>query len=275
MDVSKVTESVFKGLEIDLHRFAGVRALRVVHPDVQTISEHRHDWTYIGLHALGRYREVYDGGVADMSGPSAVLHPAGRPHADLVGAEGLETVTIEFDSTWLRLHGFDHPLDRSRVWRGGAVALAARRLARAIRSARATEADLGRATATFLHAAFAAKAKPDFNWLELVENELAQLRPTIAIARRLDLHPAWLARAYRAATGEGLHETARRKRVERACGLLRRTRQPLAEIALASGFCDQGHMNRCFRAVVGRTPLAVRGERTAMLAEETALKNPA
>jgi len=80
------------------------------------------------------------------------------------------------------------------------------------------------------------------------------------IARRLDLHPAWLARAYRHATGEGLHETVRRRRVEQACILLRRSDRPLAEIALAAGFCDQSHMNRGFRATLGRTPAQVRAE---------------
>lgn len=253
---------VFQGLEIELHRHPGVRTLRVVHPDVQQIDEHRHDWAYIGLYTLGRYREFYDGGEAEMDGPSVVFHPAGRPHADLVGSEGLETLTIEFDSSWLRLHGFDLKLDRSRVWRGGPVALGARRLERAIRSGATSDADLAYATANFLDLALRSEAPPHFRWLATVERDLADLRPTADIARRQDLHPAWLARAYRAATGEGLHETARRRRVERACGLLRRTGGPLAEIALAAGFCDQSHMNRAFRAMIGRTPLQVRAERS-------------
>ena len=61
--------------------------------------------------------------------------------------------------------------------------------------------------------------------------------------------------------GEGVGETRRRRRVETASALLRNTRLPLAEVALAAGFCDQSHMNRCFAAVLGRTPLQVRRER--------------
>ena len=258
-----VEPAVFKGLEIELHRYSGARALRVVHPETQQIDEHRHDWAYVGLYTLGQYREYYDGGEEDMAGPSVALHPAGRPHADVVGCEGLETLTIEFDRAWLRLHGFDRPLDRSRIWRGGAVALAGRRLQSVIQPARATEADLGRATAAFLNVALKSDAAPSFGWLPAVERALARGRPTAEIARQLDLHPAWLARAYRAATGEGLHETARRRRVELAAGLLRRSETPLAEIALAAGFCDQSHMNRSFRKLLGRAPLQVRGERLA------------
>lgn len=252
----------FKGMEIELHRYSGARVLRVVHPDRQEIDEHRHDWAYIGLHTLGRYHEIYDGGEARMSGPSAVLHPAGRPHADLVEHVGLETLTIEFDRAWLRLHGFAAPLDRSLAWTGGAVALAGRQLARALSQPEIAEHTIGRATARFLHFAVRAEREVKPAWLDRVRHDLAATATpsTIDLARRLDLHPAWLARAYRQATGEGLHETIRRKRVEQACLLLRRSDRPLAEIALASGFCDQSHMNRGFRATLGRTPAAVRAE---------------
>jgi transcriptional regulator GlxA family with amidase domain len=61
--------------------------------------------------------------------------------------------------------------------------------------------------------------------------------------------------------GEGVGETRRRRRVEAASALLRSTRLPLAEVAVAAGFCDQRQMNRCFSAVLGRTPLRVRRER--------------
>jgi AraC family transcriptional regulator len=84
------------------------------------------------------------------------------------------------------------------------------------------------------------------------------------LARRLDLHPAYLARAYRYATGEGMHETVRRSRVERASNLLRHSYLALADIAAASGFCDQSHMNRCFKAVLGRSPMRVRTETIAV-----------
>jgi AraC family transcriptional regulator len=84
---------------------------------------------------------------------------------------------------------------------------------------------------------------------------------TAEVARRLDLHPAYVAHAYRYAAGEGIGEAARRRRVERASKMLRRTPMPLAEIAIAAGFCDQSHMSRCFAAVLGRTPLTVGQER--------------
>lgn len=255
--------ATFKGLEIELHRFSGARVLRVVHPGEQQIDEHSHDWAYIGLHTAGRYRERYDGGEAEMAGPSAVFHPAGRPHADEVESDGLETLTIEFDPAWLKLHGFDSKADRSLVWSGGRVGLAARRLSAMIARESADEASIAQATARFLEIAlFSAPCAPP-HWLNGLHNKLtsAEAENTARLARNLALHPAYLARAYRAAAGEGLGETQRRRRVERASALLRRSAMPLAEVAVAAGFCDQSHMNRCFAAVLGRTPLAVRRER--------------
>ena len=252
----------FKGTEMELHRFSGARVLRVVHPERQDIDEHRHDWAYIGLYTLGRYCEVHDGGEVDMAGPSAVFHPPGRPHADVIDDVGLETLTIEFDARWLRFHGFGGQFDRSRIWQGGSAALAARDLAAKLSNAAATESEIGRAASRFLqHALGSHQIRPPA-WLETVVQSLRLgVGSTAQLCRQLDLHPAWLARAYRYATGEGLHETTRRLRVERASALLRKSDMQLADVALASGFCDQSHMNRCFRALLGRSPLQLRNER--------------
>lgn len=79
-----------------------------------------------------------------------------------------------------------------------------------------------------------------------------------SVARRLNLHPAWLARAYLHAAGESIQATSRRHKVERALALIRSTSLSLAQIAADVGFCDQSHMIRCFHAVIGRAPSAVR-----------------
>jgi AraC family transcriptional regulator len=263
LDVSKVKRGpAFHGFEVQLRQMPGARILRVVHPDEQRIEEHRHDWAYVGLFTTGSYRERYEGGEASLSGPSAAFHPPGRAHADIVGASGLETLTIEFDPAWLRLQGFGRTLDRSYVWNGGAVGLASRRLAQVLASPAASEAAIGRSTADFLRAAFGAETRLAPRWLERVQEWIGTGAPGAgrAMASRLDLHPAYLARAYRFATGEGLAEAARRRRVETAAALLRQTPMTLVEIAVAAGFCDQAHMNRCFRAVLGRSPLTIRSE---------------
>jgi AraC family transcriptional regulator len=48
------------------------------------------------------------------------------------------------------------------------------------------------------------------------------------------------------------------QRVERAKELIRDSSLSLAEIAIACGFCDQSHMTRCFKEIVGVSPGACR-----------------
>jgi len=258
----------FHGLVMALRGFGGARAVRVVHPSGQRIGEHVHDWPSLTLPLLGGCTELYDGGETMIAGPSAVLHPAGAAHADVISGDGMETVSLQFDPAWLGLSARDFAFDRTRCWSGGEVAAAARRLSAAWVDPALGEADLRAATAAFLRCAQNVRDPKRAPWIARVLDELARPEPasTHRIAHALDLHPAWLARAYRAATGEGIAESLRRKRVERATALLRATDLAPAEIALAAGFCDQSHMNRSVRALIGRTPLDVRAERAPLAA---------
>ena len=259
----RLEDKRFHGLELPLRTFSGAKAVRVVHPDGQDIEEHRHDWPSLTLHALGAADEMYDGGEVRIAGPSAVLHPAGRPHADRIGQAGLETVSVQFDPAWLRRAAAAVHLDQTRCWRGRRVGTASQRLAAAWTCADVPEHVLAQATHDFIAMALTETGEATPAWLDHVSQALEADRPpsTQALASVLDLHPAWLARAYRAAVGEGLQDTSRRKRVERAVALLRRTDDPASDIAVAAGFFDQSHMNRGFRQVLGRTPSRVRAER--------------
>jgi AraC family transcriptional regulator len=102
------------------------------------------------------------------------------------------------------------------------------------------------------------------NWVGTITRRLGE-DATLSIndlAREVSRHPSWLGTAYKHATGEGLLETAARFRIERAARLLRETDQPSARIALEAGFCDQSHMNRTFRRLLGRLPSEVRDDRS-------------
>jgi AraC family transcriptional regulator len=50
----------------------------------------------------------------------------------------------------------------------------------------------------------------------------------------------------------------RQRRIQFACGRLTATDAPLADVALAAGFCDQSHFTKAFRRVTGMTPSAYR-----------------
>ena len=263
MSVAKDRGKGFHGLEIPLRSVGGASAAQVVHGHGQVIEPHRHDWACITLPVLGRATETWDGGEAHIGGLGVLVHPAGACHTDYVGDEGLETVSIQFDPRWLSRFGFRLQLETS-VWR--VAAPGRRELVRIWSRPGTSDANLAEATASFLHRLVSAESVAPPQWLKHVTKELddGEQVVTAALAAQLDLHPAWLARAYRAAVGEGIQEAVRRRRVGRAVQLLRRTDLPLAQVAVDCGFCDQSHMTRDMRTLIARTPLQVRSERALL-----------
>ena len=84
--------------------------------------------------------------------------------------------------------------------------------------------------------------------------------PMLAVVLRgaAELRLPHVARTFRAAHGESIAASLRRRRVLWAAERLAAGREPLSAIALAAGFCDQAHFCRIFRKVTGRTPGSVR-----------------
>ena len=79
-----------------------------------------------------------------------------------------------------------------------------------------------------------------------------------AISEATGRDPAHICRTFRASFGVSITEFTKLLRVRRACVLLRTTSRPITSIALDAGFCDQAHLTRAFRAVLGATPAAYR-----------------
>ena len=82
--------------------------------------------------------------------------------------------------------------------------------------------------------------------------------PIGEIARRLGLHPVYLARQFRAAYGLSLRDYRLVLRVRRAADRVLATGATLRRIAHECGFADQSHMCRVFRAVAGWSPGTLR-----------------
>jgi AraC family transcriptional regulator len=79
------------------------------------------------------------------------------------------------------------------------------------------------------------------------------------LARELALSEAYLARAFKAATGTTLHAALIERRIARARQLMAASRRDrsdvtLADIAAACGFSSHAHMTTAFRRVLGATP---------------------
>jgi AraC family transcriptional regulator len=252
-------EEGFHGAETDIRAVPGLRVVRVTHPPKQRIDVHAHDWACLTVFRCGSYTEQIAAGEMLIDAPSVVFHPNGQQHANRIGRMGLETTSFLFDPRLLRDAVPARSLRDGRIWGGGVVARAARNL---LREAVSPAADPAVSISRFLRAALVAAKPPRIpSWLAAVRRSISrESLSTAQLAYQLNLHPAWLARAYLNMMGESIQATIRRHKVERALVSVRGTHLTFAQIAAEAGFCDQSHMVRCFHAVIGRAPYQVRAE---------------
>jgi AraC-like DNA-binding protein len=89
---------------------------------------------------------------------------------------------------------------------------------------------------------------------EYVEVHLGESIDLSMLAGVAGLSVHHFARQFKQSAGVTPHVYLTQKRVERAQEMLVQTDLPLAEIAFAVGFFDQGHLARHFRHLLGKTP---------------------
>jgi AraC family transcriptional regulator len=82
------------------------------------------------------------------------------------------------------------------------------------------------------------------------------------IASECGLSRGHFGRAFKQSTGLPPHRWLLQRRVEKAKDLLRNSRLPIVEIALACGFAEQSHFTRIFSRAVGESPGAWRRQRS-------------
>jgi AraC family transcriptional regulator len=92
----------------------------------------------------------------------------------------------------------------------------------------------------------------------LLLDAYASAPPLTELARQVEVHPVYLARAFREAFGETVGECVRRRRLDAACHRLTHSTDSLSEIAAGTGFADQSHLTRTFRRYLGTTPAGYR-----------------
>ena len=78
------------------------------------------------------------------------------------------------------------------------------------------------------------------------------------LATLVNLSTSHFFRGFKASVGLTPFEYVSQRRVELALKLMRTTNEPLSQIAVQCGLCDQSHLCRLFRRLVGQTPDAWR-----------------
>lgn len=93
---------------------------------------------------------------------------------------------------------------------------------------------------------------------ELVMDERAEQVTLDALAREAEVHPVHVARTFRRMCGRTAGQLVRERQFERACRRLSDSEEPIAQIALDLGFCDQAHFTRFFGRRAGISPARFR-----------------
>ena len=99
--------------------------------------------------------------------------------------------------------------------------------------------------------------------IDYIEAHLGEDLAQLTLAAEAGVSPAHLARGFKSAMGRSVHQHVLCRRVERAAALLGGTDQPIAEIALATGFSSQAHLTTAFQRLNRTTPAAYRRLRRA------------
>jgi len=106
----------------------------------------------------------------------------------------------------------------------------------------------------------ALKTKPAWvkRLIEILHERRAEKLSLTELAQLLDIHPVHLSRDFSKHFRCGLGDYIRKLKIERSLSLLPDKKQSLAAIAFECGFSDQSHFIRCFKNMVGASPLAYR-----------------
>jgi AraC family transcriptional regulator len=262
----RLSSGQYYGELIRSHAFAGLSLSETRYPPGARLPRHCHEHAYFCLIRQGTYREEY--GVRQRwCGPLMLaFHPPEEVHAEHFDGEEVRSFNIEITPSWLRGVAGAASLQQPFDSRGGPlVGLAVRLLDEFERPDTSSPLIIEGLTLELLGLCARAalgggEAAP--RWLLRVR-ELLTERCTAAftlagLAAEADVHPGYLAGAFRRHFGCTVGAYVRRQRVALACRHLTDSDAPLADIALLTGFADQSHFTRTFKRQIGLTPAAYR-----------------
>jgi len=235
-------------------RAGSLSVSQVGFPAGQQLAWHAHPRACVAVVLEGNVRKRFSRETAEAEVGTLISMPPDERHEDRFGQFGSSIVVVESEN------GVD-AVSCFREWQALLIGL---RISRELMladefSALAVE---GLALELCAVAARGSSPAPAEKWLHdarLILGERWREAPTAAeIADAVGVHPARLAREFRAHYCESLGECARRLRLEWAAGQLVRSDVGLVLLAVDAGFVDQSHFTRAFRNQFGITPARYR-----------------
>lgn len=248
-------------------RVAGVVLSIVSHDRERRLPAHTHELPFLCLLLDGRYEEEAAGELVRYEPLTLVFHPARLPHADLVFPDS-RMFAIEFATLWDDALAAYAPSSHSLYTHTGAEPLwIVLRLYEALRDRTLNELTVQTLCYELIGSFDRLETyEPDaLPWLRklraILDERYTESLDIAALSRDLGVHPVHLSRAFRKAYKVNAGDYVHRRRIQRACRMLRESDTAIAAIANELGYVDQSHFSRVFRGVTGTTPARYRGGR--------------
>ena len=267
--IVKLMPGDYFGVKSRVHQIGGLTLSEYECAPGAVIPEHSHHRTFMSFVLNGGWHEWYGAGKSRVRRPHTLaIHPAGEVHSEQIDASGSRAFHVEFSEEWLRkledhavvLAGSLHVEAGPLIWLVLRLYAEFRRpetVSRLVIEGIILESigELARETGDN------AQRQPPA-WLlqadEILRSRFTRQLSLPDIAREVGVHPVHLTRTFRRYFSCSIGERLRDLRIQSACRELATSDRPLAEIAVAAGFCDQSHLSRAIRRRTGLTPSVLR-----------------
>ena len=267
MDAGFATVATVDGVLSTSANVNGFTVAELRFPASYVQGEFEPEQPYLALVLDGALEKSFRGRTIDLDRGRAVTMPAGARHSARFGTDGARIAIVKLRDPSKPSGGC---LDRLVELRAPGLTWLASRL---VDELSATDAAAPLAAEGFALELLAATSRErrcesrDPAWLRAAE-ELLRSRGGECVrlgelADAVGVHPASLARAFRARYGMSVGEYGRLLRVQRAAAEIAGTDAPLAAVATEAGFADQSHFTRLFKRHLGTTPARYRLETQA------------
>lgn len=231
------------------------------------LPKHQHRDAYLCLALEGAFEECAGGQRLLCPSGTLLAHAPGRTHENRFGSAGAACLNVFPQETWLDTHLRRFPFGTEASWSSRRLEALGLGLLKELRTDDAASSLAAESlTLEILAEALRSEAPRGLGhpaWLirviDLIESDPSASWSLSDLAGAAGISPGHLARGIRTRFHMSLGAYVRERRLERARDLVLRSRQPLIDIAAMTGFYDQSHFNRAFKARFGCAPSALRG----------------
>jgi AraC family transcriptional regulator len=262
--VGTSSRASFLGSVIHRRTYKKLSIIESTYGPGEQLPQHFHAEAFVSVALQGSYSENCGARTHECGPGEAIFHPENECHADCFYQPGGRLLNIEIHSGFLAsLESGDFEIRTRTQLRNPHILQIALRLQREmgrrdLASDLATEGLALELLAELLREGHSRSPRREPEWLdrvrEILHDRCCEPLTLGELAQSADVHPVYLARAFRKRNNCSIGDYIRQLRVAAACRELSASTLPLPEIAAKTGFSDQSHLSRTLKRHTGMSP---------------------